>query len=978
MIQLSESDGPVLPDTALTPNERWLQNVLNHHDVLALICTHQASDLYGISSAPLCNDKQRATYLRWTYRDLDRAIQLFANGLKARGLGKGDPLLIFMANIAEYVIATWAAYRIGCVHVPINPKNLSNTVEPQHMFQTVMNGCHSGTLATIAGNFDLCAPIEKLTSGLNCMKILVEGQRDGWTSFGDLMQKPAEYGQDVRCKDAVSEPLESSLLFTSGTTSLPKGCCLETSSYPFTVATGWNKGSQPVLPGDKFVHVLPNNHCYSYMYLMSCFVNAATVVFPGSNFVPETLIQVIQQEKCNHVALVPTMVLALSVVPLASEQKLNSLRRVELAGAPPSEEIIRVCLKHLGASGVQNIYGMTEGVLAHTDATGHASDIVVGSKVSIGMPFPGAKIRICAEDSRIPLPVGMAGEVHFSGPTLIKGYIGRADDDKFYTEEDGRKWFRTGDKAIMDKNNQLYLVGRYKDTIIRGGENIEPSAIEAVLGQIPEFYVLEPQVVRFPNHVAGEVPIVVVNCQISQETARQLKDTILAKMGTMYVPMEVISVQSLGSKAFPRTMGGKVQKSKLEDMVKSYWRERQSKIHANLSSAKLADSTNSQSIVELCLGSRINESFLSAIAVEKDIQIDPTTRMIDLGVDSILCVTILRRVQKEAGVSLPSSLFFAQTTVGAISDRLCSISCLTDLLHFSPPKEDASRELCFSTLIQGAPKPGVPSLFLTPTGNGSAFSYRSLPKFANDLAVYALGSPFLMTNSEATWTVEEAAAIYVKAIRSLQAQGPYILGGWSMGGITAYEVAFQLHQQGERVLGIINIDMPFPMPIPINIPEPTIKLLDIIGFFPPLHEIFIYPRQHSLSSVRARMNYSARPINNHVNGSPVRIFLIWAGHGDCDRLPSMLCEANNILKEYGPQTQKKTDQAWLQTPRKSFDAGGWAEMVGGENVECHVIEHATHDSMMTPEVVCSPPCILFGLYDGSLLNDWHRCNIRRI
>jgi thioesterase domain-containing protein len=120
-----------------------------------------------------------------------------------------------------------------------------------------------------------------------------------------------------------------------------------------------------------------------------------------------------------------------------------------------------------------------------------------------------------------------------------------------------------------------------------------------------------------------------------------------------------------------------------------------------------------------------------------------------------------------------------------------------------------------------------------PPGSGCAFSYEPLPKFANDLAVYSLGSPFLMTESEASWTVEEAAAIYVRTIRNLQPQGPRILGGWSMGAITAYEIAYQLHQQGERDLGVINLDMPLPRSDP-NTPEPTVKLLEILGFYPPV------------------------------------------------------------------------------------------------------------------------------------------------
>ncbi|KAJ6143009.1 acetyl-CoA synthetase-like protein [Penicillium samsonianum] len=1014
MLQLSEIHGPPLADTALTINDLFRQNVLDFPDTVALICTHQPSDLYDVASFSIGDDNAKPTYLRWTYQELDNAIQRFANRLRNRGLRAGDPLLIFMSNSAEYVIATWAAYRIGCVHVPINPKSLSHTREVQHMLQTAMNGCHAESIATIAGNATMCAQIEELTSGLDCMKILVEGQMDGWTSFEDLMQRSTGIDQDGPCNDCNSERSGSSILFTSGTTSLPKGCFIQTPSYPLTVATSWRQSSQPMLPGDRFLLALPNNHAFSYLCLMSSFINAATIVFPGPGFVPETVIQAIQQEQCSHTAFVPTMVLALSGVPLAPEQKLISLRRTLLAGAPPTEEVIRICLEHLGASGVENQYGMTEGVLVSSDVVGHVSGILNGRDVSIGSPLPSAKVRVCAEGSRTPLPVGIAGEVHFSGPTLIKEYIGRADDDKFYIDKDDQTWFCTGDKAIMGKDDRLYLVGRYKDTIIRGGENIEPSAIEAVLGQISEFYVLEPQIVRLPDNIAGEVPIAVVNQTIDEETARRLKNTIRAKMGTLYVPAEVVTVQSLGVEAYPKTMAGKIQKSKLEDLVKAYWGERKcqtrnklytryilesrlkqtwaqlsgfddaSLIDVNIGLAAFASEAmlvplqrkiwqdmassvsfsdwvaadsiseqarlielaqqdqptehvglgDGQSIVEFPLGSRVMDLLLSAIAEEKGCRIDPNTQMVDLGVDSILSISILDRVRKETGVSLPSSLFFTQKTVSEISDCLCSISNPTDLPDFSTSTQEGPKGLCFSTLLQGTPNPGVPSLFLTPPGSGYAFSYDPLPKFANDFAIYSLGSPFLMTKSEATWTVEEAAALYVKTIRSLQAQGPYLLGGWSMGAITAYEIAYQLHQQGERVLGIINLDMPIPRPDPKMV-EPTVKLLEILGFYPSIRregqpdmEIPAYRRQHSLSSVLAKTKYFPRPISTPGNSTPVRIFVIWAGHGDPDRLPSALLEANEILKKHGPQTQHRTSQDWLQIPRESFGPGAgqnWSE-----------------------------------------------------
>ncbi|RFU25075.1 hypothetical protein B7463_g11258, partial [Scytalidium lignicola] len=937
MLPPSELHGPPLPDSNTALHGMFYQNVVEHPDTVALVSTQQTSTLYGISGLPIGSAEREADCLRWTYRDLDCAIQLLVVGLQSRGLKRGDPLIIFMPNTAEYVIATWAAYQIGCVYVPINPKSLSNAREMRHMLQTATEGCPSDFLGIIAGTSDMCACIEELTSELNCIRILVEGEMDGWTLFKELMQNPAPNFQQNLCRDH-SELSDRTIFFTSGTTSLPKGCIIP-SAYGFAAALYWRQSSVPMLPGDRVLFTLPNNHGFGWLCIISGFLNAATVVLPGPRFIPEAVMKAIQKERVSHAGLVPTMLHALSNTSLAS-RKLSSLRRIVMGGSSPTEEVIRICLDTLGASGVENLYGMTEGILVSSGVVSQISDIIKDRNVSIGTPLPGMTVRIYAKESKVPTRAGEAGEMHFSGPSLIKGYIGGADSN-FYNGEDGRPWFRTGDKAFIGSDNRLYLIGRYKDTIIRGGENIEPSAIEAVLGQIPEISVLQPLIVRAPDNVAGEVPVVVVNQEIDDYTANRLKDTVLTRMGNLYVPADVIPVQVLGHKIYPRTMAGKVQKAKLEDLVRIYW-ERQ-------------HTQDDYSIDGLISGPQVMQSLCMAIEKEKGHPIDLSIRMIELGVDSILSIAILKRVQVETGVSLPSSLFFTQATVGAICQQISLISDTADFLDFTRVMEDAPSNLCFSVLLQGTPRAGVPSLFLTPPGSGNAFVYRTLPKFANDCAVYSLGSPFLMTKSESSWTIEETAAIYANTIRSIDPQGPYILCGWSMGTATAYETAYQLHKLGKQVLGIIMLDLALPRPPP-QIPEATVELFEMMGLFPPIRregkpdvEIPFFRKKHRVAAYYAKMKYVPRPFNTSGNASRPRIFVIWAGHGDHDRMAAMVLEAMDLLKKEGPGTKIKISDDWLHVPRESFDAGGWDEMVGPEYVEWGIVEDADHDTLIESE-----------------------------
>ncbi|KAJ5792549.1 NRPS-like protein biosynthetic cluster [Penicillium pulvis] len=937
MMPPSELHGPSLPDSGATLHDVFYQNVVKYPDTVALVSTHQAPTLYGIPSVPLDTDKHEAQYLRWTYRDLDRAVQRLVAGLQSQGLKRGDPLVIFMPNTAEYVIATWAAYQMDCAYVPINPKGLANAREMRHMLQTAMKGCKSDLMGIIAGTSDMCERIEEYTTGIKCTNILVEGEVDGWTPFKELMEKPADSKQSL-CRDHVSELADRSIFFTSGTTSLPKGCVMPP-AYGFSAALSWRQCSAPMLPGDRVLFTLPNNHGFGWLNIISGFLNGATVVLPGPRFIPEAVIKAIREEQVSHAGLVPTMLHALSNIPLASG-KLSSLRRIVMGGSPPTEEVIKICLDTLGASGVENLYGMTEGVLVSSGVVSQASDIIKGRDVSIGRPLPGMTVRIYAKDSNVPVATGDAGEIHFASPSLIDGYVGGADKN-FYNGDDGRAWFRSGDKAFIGSDNRLYLIGRYKDTIIRGGENIEPTAIEAVLGQIPEINVLQPQVVRAPDNIAGEVPIVVVNQEVDEATGNSLKDTILAQMGNLYVPAEVIPIQALGQDEYPKTMAGKVQKTKLEELVRTYWERQES------------TGSNGHRIEGPVSGTQVMESLCTAIEREKGNSIDHSLRMIELGVDSISSIAILKRVQVETGVSLPSSLFFTQATVGAICQQISSVPDAADFLNFTPVMEDAT-DTCFSVLLQGTPRPGVPSLFCTPPGSGNAFVFKTLPKFANDRAVYSFGSPFLMTKSESTWTVEDTARIYANTIRSLDPQGPYILCGWSMGTATAYETAYLLHEQGKKVLGIIMLDLALARPPPM-LPEASVELFEIMGVFPPIRregkpdvEIPAFRKKHRVAAYYAKNRYIPRPFDISDASRP-QIFVIWAGHGDHDRMIGAVLEAQELLQKYGPGTDKKINLDWLHVPRDSFDAGGWDEMVGKENVEWDIVEDADHDTLIESE-----------------------------
>ena len=175
------------------------------------------------------------------------------------------------------------------------------------------------------------------------------------------------------------------------------------------------------------------------------------------------------------------MLMALSAVKQALGLDLPNLKSVILGGAILSPDHLHNCVCELGAKAVENTYGMTEGVFI-TLGRQEPDVYISGDEVTAGKAFPGAGVKICSPDQTVPVPRGAVGELHYHGNTVCDTYVGKATDD-WYTDDDGRTWFKTGDQARMDEEGRIFIIGRYKDIVIRGGKNLACMAMEANLGK---------------------------------------------------------------------------------------------------------------------------------------------------------------------------------------------------------------------------------------------------------------------------------------------------------------------------------------------------------------------------------------------------------------------------------------------------------------------------------------------------------------
>lgn len=246
---------------------------------------------------------------------------------------------------------------------------------------------------------------------------------------------------------------------------------------------------------------------------MGSLVVGASVVFPGTLFNPDETLSAFKEEKVTHTTIVPTMLFAIVSAQekaLAAGDKTSlALENVTLAGTNITPEAIRHCFEELGSKGARNGYGMTEGYIACSGFAASFDQVrTLDGTLSCGTVVNGSTVKACLPDERTPVAVGIPGELHYSSPSLVDGYIG-LDSPAFYTDEEGKRWFATGDQGVFDEEGRIYVTGRYKDMIIRAGENIAPAAIEAVVGKVKELAELMIQVVGVSDEVAGEVPVAV-------------------------------------------------------------------------------------------------------------------------------------------------------------------------------------------------------------------------------------------------------------------------------------------------------------------------------------------------------------------------------------------------------------------------------------------------------------------------------------
>jgi iron transport multicopper oxidase len=371
-------------------------------------------------------------------------------------------------------------------------------------------------------------------------------------------------------------------------------------------------------------------------------------------------------------------------------------------------------------------------------------------------------------------------------------------------------------------------------------------------------------------------------------------------------------------------------------------------------------------------GASLFNDFLTVLASQTGIllaDMQPHTRFEDLGVDSLLSIAVLSMFQEVTGKSLPTSVFQNNSTIESMRTLLSGsdVAWTHQATFKSEPAPESTASASpqtyshFASLLQGDQDSALPPLFLIAPGSGYPGSYMNLPKLRSKLPVYTMESPFLQRVPPEGWTMEDAASLYIKEIRRVRPRGPYLLGGWSIGGIYAYEIARQLLlTEQDDVLCIVMIDSPCPAPIP-DMPMPTLEAVELTGLYAPIKrkglpdiDMPLQLKEHTVGSLKALRIYDPRSLES--NRRPRLVVQIWASMGQYDKLPERLREASELLAAQKAGTLSKdcvlgeaVGREWQTDPRHSFGPCGWDRLTGA--VECHIVT-GDHESIMSPPQVC--------------------------
>ncbi len=488
---------------------------------------------------------EAATGRRWTWAELQREVDIVAGGLIAAGLQPGDRVGIWAPNCAEWTIVQYATAEIGVILVNVNPAY--RTHELAYVLQ--QSGLRLLVSATSFKTSDYPAMIAEVRDGCPALERVVFLDTDDWAELRTAGEGLPDHA--VADRMATLDPGDPiNIQYTSGTTGYPKGATLShrnilNNGYFTTETINFTEQDRLCIP-------VPFYHCFGMvMGNLGCTTHGACIVIPAPAFDPLATLRAIAAERCTGVYGVPTMFIAMQNHPTFAEHDLTSLRTGIMAGSNCPVEVMKRCIDDMGISEVAIAYGMTE--TSPVSCQTRAEDDLDRRTATIGRVHPHLEVKIVDPRTGATLERGQPGEFCTRGYSVMLGYW--EEPEKTAEAVDAEGWMHTGDLAEMRADGYCNIVGRIKDMVIRGGENIYPREIEEFLYQHPD--IEDVQVVGVPDERYGEELCAWIRLKSGADPldADAVRAFSTGKIAHYKIPRYVLIVDE-----FPMTVTGKVRK----------------------------------------------------------------------------------------------------------------------------------------------------------------------------------------------------------------------------------------------------------------------------------------------------------------------------------------------------------------------------------------------------------------------------------
>ena len=500
--------------------------------------------------------------IRWTYRQFAEEVDRLAAGLLALRLEKGDRVGVWAPNCAEWTLVQFATARVGLIQVNINPAYRLSEVEYTlnkvgvkalvcaRAFKT---SDYVGMINELAPEIATSPPGELQSKRLPELRSVVQigdAPGPGWFAFADLAARatPAHVAKVEAIAATLDRNDAINIQFTSGTTGLPKGATLSHRNIlNNALFSGVGMGLKP---GDRLLIPVPLYHCFGMVLgNLACITHGAAMIYSAEGYDPLSVLKTVEAEKCTGLHGVPTMFIAELEHPDFDTFDLSSLRTGIMAGSPCPIEVMKKVIDRLHMHQVGIGYGMTE---TSPISFQTAIDDPLERRVStVGRVQPHLEVKI-VDESGATVPRGQPGELCTRGYSVMIGYWN--DPEKTSEAVDADGWMHTGDLATIDDEGYCNIVGRIKDMVIRGGENVFPREIEEYLFRHPK--IEDVQAIGVPDPKMGEEICAWIKLRAGETSSREeIAAFCKGQIAHYKVPRYVKFVDS-----FPMTVTGKIQK----------------------------------------------------------------------------------------------------------------------------------------------------------------------------------------------------------------------------------------------------------------------------------------------------------------------------------------------------------------------------------------------------------------------------------